>query len=141
MRHSRNEVSSLFRKSSPIYYAFPTIHACPANDHLNSEEDIPLSAPPEPQLIVPSPLPNPPNLHGKSPRKFWNAVALAFLGDSVWEVRQSYGPLLLAQIMHLKYLFIKFIFKQHIHNLLCSSMLGGNSSIHRQGSRHTMHQL
>jgi hypothetical protein len=34
-----------------------------------------------------SPLPPPPNLKGKAPRKFWNAASLAFLGDSVWEVR------------------------------------------------------
>ena len=33
-----------------------------------------------------SPLPPPPNLKGKAPRKFWNAASLAFLGDSVWEV-------------------------------------------------------
>jgi len=33
------------------------------------------------------PLPPPPNLKGKAPRKFWNAASLAFLGDSVWEVR------------------------------------------------------
>jgi hypothetical protein len=32
-------------------------------------------------------VPLPPHLHGKAPRKHWNANALAFLGDSVWEVR------------------------------------------------------
>lgn len=32
-------------------------------------------------------VPVPPALHGKAPRKHWNANALAFLGDSVWEVR------------------------------------------------------
>lgn len=31
-------------------------------------------------------VPLPPHLHGKAPRKHWNANALAFLGDSVWEV-------------------------------------------------------
>lgn len=31
-------------------------------------------------------MPPPPDLGGKSPRKSWNALALAFLGDSVWEV-------------------------------------------------------
>ena len=34
-----------------------------------------------------APVPPPPNLHGKQPRKYWNAAALAFLGDAVWEVR------------------------------------------------------
>lgn len=36
---------------------------------------------------VVSPMPPPPDLGGKDPRKYWNATALAFLGDSVWEVR------------------------------------------------------
>lgn len=31
-------------------------------------------------------LPHKPNLQGKDVRANWNAVALAFLGDSVWEV-------------------------------------------------------
>ncbi|KAI7841706.1 hypothetical protein COHA_004573 [Chlorella ohadii] len=31
-------------------------------------------------------VPIPPHLHGKAPRKHWNANALAFLGDSVWEL-------------------------------------------------------
>lgn len=31
-------------------------------------------------------VPLPPHLHGKAPRKHWNANALAFLGDSVWEL-------------------------------------------------------
>lgn len=31
-------------------------------------------------------VPLPPHLHGKAPRRHWNANALAFLGDSVWEV-------------------------------------------------------
>ncbi len=42
-----------------------------------------------------SPLPPPPNLKGKAPRKFWNAASLAFLGDSVWEVWLLFLPLLL----------------------------------------------
>ena len=33
-------------------------------------------------------VPVPPALHGKAPRRHWNANALAFLGDSVWEVRR-----------------------------------------------------
>ena len=32
-------------------------------------------------------LPPPPSLRGRLPRKHWNALALAYLGDSVWEVR------------------------------------------------------
>lgn len=36
-------------------------------------------------------VPVPPHLHGKAPRKHWNANALAFLGDSVWEVREGGG--------------------------------------------------
>ena len=35
---------------------------------------------------APPRLPPAPNLHGKTPRRQWNANALAFLGDSVWEV-------------------------------------------------------
>lgn len=31
-------------------------------------------------------VPVPPHLHGKAPRKHWNATALAFLGDGVWEL-------------------------------------------------------
>lgn len=31
-------------------------------------------------------MPPPPNIGGKDPKKYWNATALAFLGDSVWEV-------------------------------------------------------
>ncbi|EFN58128.1 hypothetical protein CHLNCDRAFT_141867 [Chlorella variabilis] len=31
-------------------------------------------------------VPLPPHLHGKAPRRHWNANALAFLGDSVWEL-------------------------------------------------------
>jgi ribonuclease-3 family protein len=31
-------------------------------------------------------VPIPPHLHGKAPRRHWNANALAFLGDSVWEL-------------------------------------------------------
>ncbi|KAL4444377.1 hypothetical protein ABPG75_012114 [Micractinium tetrahymenae] len=31
-------------------------------------------------------VPLPPHLRGKAPRKHWNANALAFLGDSVWEL-------------------------------------------------------
>lgn len=36
-------------------------------------------------------VPLPPHLHGKAPRRHWNANALAFLGDSVWEVRRLGG--------------------------------------------------
>jgi ribonuclease-3 family protein len=32
-------------------------------------------------------VPPPPSLHGKGARKSWNSLALAFLGDGVWEVR------------------------------------------------------
>lgn len=37
-------------------------------------------------------LPPPPFLHGKAPTKYWNAHALAFLGDAVWElyIRRTY---------------------------------------------------
>lgn len=28
----------------------------------------------------------PPDVGGKDPKKYWNATALAYLGDSVWEV-------------------------------------------------------
>lgn len=35
---------------------------------------------------TPPVLPAPPHLQGKAPRKHWNALALAFLGDGVWEV-------------------------------------------------------
>lgn len=31
-------------------------------------------------------LPPPPDLNGKKPQRSWNATALAFLGDGVWEV-------------------------------------------------------
>lgn len=31
-------------------------------------------------------LPPPPELNGKKPQRSWNATALAFLGDGVWEV-------------------------------------------------------
>lgn len=42
-------------------------------------------------------VPIPPHLHGKAPRRHWNANALAFLGDSVWEVIETGNlvPLLL----------------------------------------------
>jgi hypothetical protein len=34
-------------------------------------------------------LPPPADLQGKAPQKHWNATALAYLGDSVWEVRPT----------------------------------------------------
>lgn len=34
-------------------------------------------------------LPPPPELNGKKPQSSWNATALAFLGDGVWEVSFS----------------------------------------------------
>ena len=36
--------------------------------------------------MVQSTLPPPLDLQGKNPRAHWNAIALAFLGDSLWEV-------------------------------------------------------
>lgn len=59
-------------------------------------EDEPLSDSEAPSTSAPSGgsmrrdqwrVPLPPHLHGKAPRRHWNANALAFLGDSVWEVR------------------------------------------------------
>ncbi|KAK9814920.1 hypothetical protein WJX73_002089 [Symbiochloris irregularis] len=41
-----------------------------------------LARDPEADLVVPPP----PDLKGKAPRVSWNAVALAYLGDSVWEL-------------------------------------------------------
>ena len=38
-----------------------------------------------------TPLPPPPNLRGKAPRKYWNPASLAFLGDSVWEVSRAHS--------------------------------------------------
>jgi hypothetical protein len=37
-------------------------------------------------------LPRPPDLRGKSPRSSWNATALAFMGDAVWEVGSAWEP-------------------------------------------------
>ena len=42
-------------------------------------------------------LPPVPNLDGKDVRANWNATALAFLGDSVWEVCRSTVCCLIAQ--------------------------------------------
>ena len=57
-----------------------------------------------------SPLPPPPNLQGKAPRKYWNAAALAFLGDSVWEVRSYNYYFLLC--LSINQSFIHFLFLQ-----------------------------
>ena len=53
-----------------------------------SEEPL-LASPPQTDaqsVAVESMLPAPPNLGGKKPRTSWNATALAFMGDAVWEV-------------------------------------------------------
>lgn len=47
-------------------------------------------------------LPPVPHLEGKDVRANWNATALAFLGDSVWEVCKLHSSLLPLQIAFTK---------------------------------------
>ena len=64
------------------------------------------------------------DLKGKQPRAHWNAVALAFLGDSIWEVTlpvyklKDAGP---------------NAYKLRQHAWLCSCMQDGDTSLRLGG--------
>jgi len=96
-------------------------------------------------------VPIPPHLHGKAPRKHWNANALAFLGDSVWEVsaretegsrhQHAYvGPPCLSCAANLRlHAPTACLPLPHTTPPLFSCTRGGASSTHPRGKTATSH--
>jgi len=73
-------------------------------------------------------------LQGKDVRANWNAVALAFLGDTVWEVTVYLSTLIQQkQVACTGQAFYKISQKCD-----CSCMHGGDSSIRQQKHPNTM---
>lgn len=81
LRRSYNHAST---GGTRVYLTVPLGKVCCARDILVTQAS---ERPQEDCASQDTVLPPPPDLGGKHPRKSWNATALAYLGDSVWEVR------------------------------------------------------